>query len=111
VALTPLESQAAGCYRVSAPVRDVRGEFRLLAQRGRGSGPERFGRLLRPQGPYFSAYWAGVHPDTIEIVWTTARSDSTGPPGVVIFWDALRARVALVGDSLRGRATWRADCL
>lgn len=109
--LTSLEARAVGCYRLLAPVRDVRGEFRLLARHGRGSGPEQLGRLLRPPDPYYSSYWAQARADTLELVWTTTRSDSTGTPGVIIFWDALRARVALAADTLRGRATWGADVM
>ena len=107
--LTSVEARAVGCYELLAPVRDVHGEFGLLATHGRGAGPEQLGRLLRPTNPYYSAYWGEARGDSLELVWTTARSDPTGPSGVVVFMDALRGRVALVGDTLRGQATWGAD--
>ena len=109
--LTVAEARAAGCYRLLAPVRNVAGELVLLTQHGRGAGPERFGRLIRPRGAYNSAYWSTARGDTLELVWTSTGSDSTGSPGAVIFTDALRARVSLVRDTLRGRAFWGSDVL
>jgi hypothetical protein len=109
--LTAAETRAVGCYQLLAPVRRIAERFSLLAQYGRGAGPERFGRLVRPRGDYNSAYWSLAKGDTLELVWTSSPSDSTGQPGSVIFMDALRARVTQVGDTLRGRAVWGSDIL
>jgi len=109
--LTVVEARAVGCYRLLAPVRNVSQEFVLLARRGRGSGPERFGQLIRPRGAYKSAYWHQARGDTLELIWTSTPSDSAGTLGTVIFMDALRARVGLSRDTLRGGAKWAADVL
>ena len=109
--INAVESRAVGCYQLRAPVRRVAERFSLLARHGRGAGPERFGRLVRPRGAYNSAYWGSAHGDTLQLVWTSSPSDSTGPPGTVIFMDALRARITQDGDTLRGRAVWGADVL
>jgi hypothetical protein len=109
--LTAVEARAVGCYQLLAPVRRTAERFALLARHGRGAGPERFGRLVRPRGEYNSAYWSSAQGDTLELVWTSSPSDSTGRPGSVIFMDALRARVTQVGDTLRGRAVWGSDVL
>lgn len=110
-AITAVEARAVGCYQLLAPVRRVAERFSLLARNGRGAGPERFGRLVRPRGAYNSAYWRSAQGDTLELVWTSSPSDSAEPPGTVIFMDALRAHVTQVADTLQGRAVWRSDAL
>jgi hypothetical protein len=99
--VTAVEGRALRCYQLGTPVRRVAERFSLLEQHGHGSGPERFGRLVRPRGAYNSAYWHAEHGDTIELVWTSSPSDSAGLPGTVILMDALRARVTQVGHSSR----------
>jgi hypothetical protein len=106
---TQLERRVAGCYRLLGPVRGVAEEFSLLLRHGRGSGPEREGRLVRPRGSYNSSLWHQVSTDTLELIWTTAHSDSTRWEPGVVYWDALRARVALRGDSISGVSRWRTD--
>lgn len=107
---TPLEAKAAGCYRLLAPVRGVAAAFSLRVRHGRGTGPEALGRLIRPRGGYNSAHWGEATRDTLELVWTSAPSDSTASfAGAVIYMDALRARVTLAADTLQGRAVWRTD--
>jgi hypothetical protein len=107
--ITAAESRAVGCYDLLTPWRLQTEQFALLARHGLGAGPERTGRLIRPRGGYASAHWGAVAGDTLELVWTNAQSDSTRFEPGVIYWDALRARVTLRGDTLSGRATWRTD--
>lgn len=107
---TSVETRAVGCYRLLTPVREVGPEFALLARHGQGTGPEALGRLIRPRGGYKSAHWSRASQDTLELVWTSTPSDSTTTgPVVAVYMDALRARVTVTGDTLRGRAVWGSD--
>lgn len=109
--ITAVEARAVGCYRLLTRVRDVSDRFSLLSSHGRAATPERHGRLVRPRGAtHDAAYWHHWAGDTLDLVWTTVVRDSTTRNRrSITYWDALRARVALVGDTLRGRAVWNAE--
>jgi hypothetical protein len=108
--ITPAESRAVGCYRVVDPWVGVgTDQFALLARHGRGAGPESRARLIRPRGGHASAHWRAIAGDTLELVWTSAPSDSTRFEPGVVYWDALTARVTLEGDTLRGSTVSASD--